>query len=270
MKLTVSARLSPPQNELFRDKLEATDIDHTFVDGGDADLLYLCGLPASRLLNRYGPLSAPLLSGERYQGRPWYFVDVIGRQGELADHRWAFNEKASFSGWLAVQHGLLVGGFSPEDISWTETGSHLDSIDAVREGMADRAGIDSMIINLAPHLLDGLEVVTSWGPWPAPPVMASRRLAPDVISQLRASLSSNEGGQWLLLDEDHLAPIVALDSLSASVATVPPRPPPSSAATPPAPAGGVERNDSGLSPGGSRGSTRAERGGGGPVIRTHE
>ncbi|MCA1735763.1 MAG: phosphate/phosphite/phosphonate ABC transporter substrate-binding protein [Actinobacteria bacterium] len=212
MKLTVSARLSPPQNELFRGKLEGTGVDHNWVEDDEPDVVYLCGLPASYLLDRYAPLAAPLLSGERYQSRSVYFVDVIGRRGETADRRWAFNEKASFSGWLAVQHGLLRHGPFPEDISWVETGSHLDSIEAVRGGRADRGGIDSIILDLVPHLLDGLEVVTTWGPWPAPPVMASRRLGPDVMSQLRSSLSSNEGGEWLLLEEDHLAPIVALSS----------------------------------------------------------
>lgn len=211
MTLLVSARLSPPQNEWFRRKLIATGTDHTWSERDTPDVLYLCGLPASHLLDRYEPLAAPLLPQERYRGRPWYFVDVIGRPGVIDDKRWAFNEKTSFSGWMAVQLGFQLERRSSADVEWVKTGSHLASIEAVQKGEADRAGIDSSILDLAPHLLDGLEVVTTWGPWPAPPVLASRQLPGEVFADLRRLFASADGGRWILLEEDHLDPIAAVE-----------------------------------------------------------
>lgn len=210
MSLTVSARLSTRQNEVFRAKLEALDLTHTWTDGRDVDLVYLCGLPASRLLDRYEPIAAPVLGGPRYREKAWYFVDVVGREGESADKRWAFNEETSFSGWLAVQHQFRVDGRSPTEVEWIRTGSHLASLEAVRSGAADRAGIDSMIIDLEPELLAGLSVVSTWGPWPSPPVMANRHLDPELRERLRDVLASPAGGTWLRLDESHLDPIIAV------------------------------------------------------------
>ena len=212
MSLTVSARLSPQQNDLFRAKLKALDLTHTWTDGPDVDLLYLCGLPASRLLDRYEPIAAAVLPGPRYREKAWYFIDVVGREGESADKRWAFNEETSFSGWLAVQHQFRVEGRSPTEVEWIRTGSHLASLEAVRSGAADRAGIDSMIIDLEPALLEGLAVVSTWGPWPSPPVMADRHLDPELRERLRDVFGSPAGGSWLPLDDGHLAPIIAVAS----------------------------------------------------------
>jgi ABC-type phosphate/phosphonate transport system substrate-binding protein len=154
-------------------------------------------------------LAAPLLSGKRYQKSPCYFVDVVGRVGDHADQRWAFNEKESFSGWLAVRQGLTDDNRSPDEIEWVKTGSHLASLEAVKGGAADRAGIDSMVIDLEPRLLSGLEVVSTWGPWPAPPLLAARQVE-DRFDELRSLFASNEGGPWISLPSDHLAPIATL------------------------------------------------------------
>jgi ABC-type phosphate/phosphonate transport system substrate-binding protein len=211
MKLSVSARLSPPQNELFRHKLEAVEVDSVSGNEEEPDIVYLCGLPASHLLDRYEPLAAPLFTQERYRRQPWYFVDVIRGQGQTAERRWAFNEKSSFSGWLAVLHGFQLERRSPAEVEWVKTGSHLASIEAVRKGDVDRAGIDSSILDLDPRLLDGLEVVTTWGPWPAPPVLASRQLDAAVVADLKHRFASTQGGEWILLGKDHLDPITAVE-----------------------------------------------------------
>jgi phosphonate transport system substrate-binding protein len=211
MRLVVSAHLSPAQNALFHQKLEAIEEEVEWTEGSDAHLLYLCGLPASHLVENYEPIAAPVLAGERYQNQPWYFVDVVGRLGAEEEQRWAFNQPGSFSGWLAVQHGFQVERRSPSTVQWIETGSHLASLDTVRKGEADRAGVDSMILDLDGTLLGGLEVVRSWGPWPAPPVMALRALDDDTRTRLRAAFASDRGGRWHLLDEDHLRPIMSVE-----------------------------------------------------------
>jgi phosphonate transport system substrate-binding protein len=219
MPLAVSAHLSDPQNELFMAKLDALELDYA-LSGASPDVTYLCGLPASHLLSDYELLAAPSLPGERYQGRPWYFVDVVARTKDAPEKTWAFNQKDSFSGWLAIQHGFMVERRSPSDVAWLETGSHRASLEAVRSGRADRAGIDSSMVDLVPDLLEGLEVVTTWGPWPAPPVLVARTLDEVLRAQLRAGFESEVGGRWLSLDSGHLAPIIAVEAgMKASHAT---------------------------------------------------
>lgn len=210
MDLVARASLSPLQNELFRRKLKAIAPGHRWGGESAPDLLYICGLAAVDLLGRYVPLAAPLLAPDRYQGRAWYFTDVVGRPGSDVDQRWAFNESDSFSGWMAVRHGLRLERRPAHDVDWIATGSHLASLEAVKQGAADRAGIDSMILDLDPTLLHGLEVLTSWGPWPAPPVMAKRRLPTKVLGDLRSAFTDATGGSWLTLEPDHLDPIMAL------------------------------------------------------------
>jgi len=210
MNLAAAALLSPPQNHLFREKLAAFRDEYMWTADGEPDLVYMCGLPALDLLDRYLPLAAPLLGAARYQARPWYFVDVVGRSGHADATRWAYNHKASFSGWRAVHFGLRLEHRAPENIEWIESGSHEASWWMVREGKVDRAAIDSMFLDLQPGVLDGLEVVNTWGPWPAPPVMAARHLTLPVLDKLRSQFQSAEGGEWLLLDEDHLDPIAAV------------------------------------------------------------
>jgi ABC-type phosphate/phosphonate transport system substrate-binding protein len=163
-------------------------------------------------------LLAPVLSLPRYQGQPWYFVDIVARDegAGLGSGRWAYNEVESFSGWLAVRHGLRLQHLDPDQLEWLRTGSHANSITAVGSGRADFAGIDSMILDLA-ALDSELTVIDSWGPWPTPPVMMSRGLDPVLGDDLAAALLGIDGDiRWLPLRPDHLDPISAV----AAAATI--------------------------------------------------
>ncbi|MCL4367944.1 MAG: PhnD/SsuA/transferrin family substrate-binding protein, partial [Actinobacteria bacterium] len=80
-----------------------------------------------------------MLQGERYQGRPIYFSDVIVRTdsplGSFADlkgHSWSFNDRNSHSGYNVTRHRLVQmretrGFFS----CVVEAGSHQRSIGLV-------------------------------------------------------------------------------------------------------------------------------------------
>ena len=204
MKIRILAGLSAPQNQLFRRWLTGSGLDTTEVaDPLDADLAFVCGLPASQMGGTHRPLLAPVLDRDRYRGRPWYFVDVVARsRTQPLNGRWAFNEVASFSGHVAVHHGLRLRGFEASE--WLPTGSHQASLEAVAQGQADLAGIDSMILDLAPY--PDLELVTSWGPWPAPPIVASRSLDPQLVTDLGRELV-DDGVSWVPVDDSHLDPI---------------------------------------------------------------
>lgn len=224
MRLVVSARLSKPQNRLFHQRLahaaeqvglvltEATEPDQ-------ADLAYVCGLPASRMLSTHYPLAGPVLASTRYQNQPWYFVDVVAREGEtgLGTGRWAYNQTSSFSGWMAVLHGLRLHHVDPDQLDWVETGSHANSLTALSNGTADLAGVDSMILDLDPHLAEGLTVIDSWGPWPTPPVMAAQSLDRGMVAELASAfLGGDESIRWVTLDPGHLEPIQVVARSTAS------------------------------------------------------
>jgi phosphonate transport system substrate-binding protein len=225
MDLSGLALLSEPQNLLFVSRFhhalkelgaKATKADHP----SEADVVYLCGLPATELLESHRPLLAPVLDTPRYQGQPWYFVDVIARNPEtaLGSGRWAYNETASFSGWVAARHGLRGQHLDPDELDWIFTGSHAASLQAVRQGRADLAGIDSMITDLAPELFIDLVVLDHWGPWPTPPVMVARKLDAGVVGDLEAALLGTDGEVlWVPIGPDHLDPIAAMRSSSTGM-----------------------------------------------------
>jgi ABC-type phosphate/phosphonate transport system substrate-binding protein len=215
MQLGALSWLSEPQNRLFNRRLAhvSNELGLEFREASGpetADLAYLCGLPASRMLNTHYPLVAPVLPAARYQNQPWYFVDVLARNEGIGvgAGRWAYNQTSSFSGWLAVRHGLRLHHVDPDQLEWTETGSHASSLAALRSGATDLAGVDSMILDLEPHLAYNVVVVDSWGPWPTPPVMAARSLDQRLVDDLVHAFLGSEGGvTWLALDPNHLEPI---------------------------------------------------------------
>ncbi|HJQ94429.1 MAG TPA: PhnD/SsuA/transferrin family substrate-binding protein [Acidimicrobiia bacterium] len=223
MQLGASSRLSEPQNRLFDRRLTAASnelgLAVTEAAGpATADLAYLCGLPASRMLSTHYPLVAPVLPAVRYQNQPWYFVDVLARNEGMGvgAGRWAYNQTSSFSGWLAVRQGLRLHHVDPDQLEWTETGSHASSLAALRSGAIDLAGVDSMILDLEPHLADNLVVIDSWGPWPTPPVMAARSLDQTLVDDLVHAFLGSEGGvNWVALDPNHLEPIEVVGRAAA-------------------------------------------------------
>jgi ABC-type phosphate/phosphonate transport system substrate-binding protein len=215
MQLAALASLSESQNRLFDKRLAHAAKEVGLVLTGatapeHADLTYLCGLPASRMLSTHYPLVAPVLSAARYQSQPWYFVDVLAREEDtgLGRGRWAYNQTSSFSGWMAVRHGLRLHHVDPDQLAWVGTGSHANSLSALREGNADLAGVDSMIVDLDSELTKDLNVIDSWGPWPTPPVMAARSLDPRLAGELASAfLGADETVAWIALGPGHLEPI---------------------------------------------------------------
>jgi ABC-type phosphate/phosphonate transport system substrate-binding protein len=216
MSLISRTYLSPIQNKFFQatwDWLaEHTNLDlHrdlAMASTDDPDVLFMCGLPTGQRIDRYEPLVAAVLAQERYGGRPIYFSDLVVRAGKTGpptpSWRIAYNDKESFSGWIAPRWGLAALGLEPDAMTWVVTGSHLVSLEAVKKGTADAAGIDSMVLDLvsgeaAPAA--GLVTIESFGPWPAPPISTSAGMDPSVRAELAGALTSmheDPGGAHLL------------------------------------------------------------------------
>jgi phosphonate transport system substrate-binding protein len=205
MSLISRTYLSPVQNRFFQATWDwlalHSDLDFhrdpVSATTDDPDVVFMCGLPTGQRIDRYEPLVAAVLAQERYGSRPIYFSDLVVRPGTVLppsrSWRIAYNDKESFSGWIAPRWGLAALGLEPDAMTWVVTGSHLVSLEAVLKGAADAAGIDSMVLDLvsgdaAPAA--GLVTIESFGPWPAPPISTSVGMDRAVRAELAGLLTS--------------------------------------------------------------------------------
>ena len=149
----------------------------------------------------------PVFDDERNQGKPVYFCDVVVRNDApiqafsgLEGGTWAYNDACSLSGYYSLLDKLAE---SSADESFFDnifcSGSHLNSIEAVLNGRADAAAIDSNVLRIrfreAPTLSKELRVVESWGPYPIQPVVVSSALPPELKQRLRSAFLSTEQDQ---------------------------------------------------------------------------
>jgi phosphonate transport system substrate-binding protein len=145
-------------------------------------------------------LAAPVMGGRRYGGKAVYFSDLVVRRAsrfstldDLRGCRFAYNERGSFSGVICVEAGMRhLGGTQGFFGAQVKSGSHIRSIDMVLAGQADTAAIDSTVIDhLAaadPSLPERLRMVTTFGPYPVPPWVASNKVHSGLQSRLRSAL----------------------------------------------------------------------------------
>jgi len=176
---------------------------------GQADIGFICGLPYVQLRRRRSPpvelLAAPVLQGERYQGKPIYFSDVIVRRAspfrhfaDLRGHSWSYNDPDSHSGYNVTRYRLVqmgeTNGFFSQVI---QAGWHQKSIKMVLEGTVDASAIDSQVLAIElrdhPEWASQLRVVDSLGPSSIQPVVADQRLPEDVKAEVRRALLTMDG-----------------------------------------------------------------------------
>lgn len=176
---------------------------------GELDLAFLCGLQYVRLADADAGgrarapvelLGAPVLSGDRYDGRPIYFSDIVVRHespyaclDDLADRRFAYNERGSHSGYVVVRYSLLARGHTPAYFGeWIATRAHARSLAAVASGEADAAAIDSHVLAALLErddtLAARLRIVGSFGPSTIPPLVVRGDLDADFKRALREVL----------------------------------------------------------------------------------
>jgi phosphonate transport system substrate-binding protein len=168
---------------------------------------------------------APVFDDERSAGRPVYFCDVIVRNdapiqtfSDLRGSAWAYNDKSSLSGYYGLLDKLAASGKDENFFgSVTCSGSHLDSIQAVLQGEADAAAIDSNVLRIrlreTPTLRNTLRVIESWGPYPIQPIVVNSNLDPNLKDQLRAAFlaTNNDDRARRVLQRFGLSHFVAVD-----------------------------------------------------------
>jgi phosphonate transport system substrate-binding protein len=171
---------------------------------GQADVGFICGLPYIQLTRQSPPpvelLAAPVLQGDRYQGKPIYFSDVIVHAdspfqsfADLRGHSWSYNDPDSHSGYNVtryrlVQMGAIHGFFSRV----VQAGWHQKSIVMVASHDIDAAAIDSQVLAIElrdhPELASQLRVIDVLGPSTIQPVVAARHLPESLKADLRTVL----------------------------------------------------------------------------------
>jgi phosphonate transport system substrate-binding protein len=118
---------------------------------------------------------------------------VLGSFDDLRGARWAFNEPTSHSGYGILRYTLATRADSATFFSEiVESGAHQRSIAWVVDGVVDASAIDSTVLEtelrLAPELASQVRVVTTLGPSPIPPLVASRALPLQVREACRQVL----------------------------------------------------------------------------------
>lgn len=168
------------------------------------EVCFVCSLPyvmfERRGLDLAVPVAAPVLQGERYEGRPIYFSDVIVHRDspyrsflDLRGRSWAYNEPLSHSGYGITRYHLVrlgeTDGFFGEVV---EAGFHQEAIRMVARKEVDGSAIDSQVLEVElrdhPELADQLRVVEALGPSIIQPVAVSRRVPEDLREEIRRVL----------------------------------------------------------------------------------
>lgn len=176
-----------------------TSFDQFELD--QADVGFICGLPYVHLTQRDPSpvelLAAPVLHGERYQGRPIYFSDVIVHKesnfhsfDDLRGSRWSYNDRDSQSGYGITRYWLIkmneTKGFFGEVI---EAGFHQKSIQMVANREVDASAIDSQVLAVELREDSGLaskiKVIESLGPSTIQPVVVRSGLPDHLKNRLK-------------------------------------------------------------------------------------
>ncbi len=168
------------------------------------DICFVCSLPYVHF-ERQGvapatPIAAPILQGDRYEGRPIYYSDVIVHKDspaesflDLRGKSWAFNEPLSQSGYGITRYHLVsigeTDGFFSEVV---DAGFHETSVRMVADGRVDASAIDSQVLAIEmrdhPDVAGNLKVVDALGPSTIQPVAVSKRFGPEFREEVREVL----------------------------------------------------------------------------------
>ncbi len=159
---------------------------------GQADMAFLCGLLYVHMARHpdcpIEVIAAPVIQGQRYQGRPIYFSDVVVHRDssyttfeDLQGCTWAYNERASHSGYNIVQYSLLQQGRTPAYFgSMLKTGGHIASLQVVLERKADATAIDSHVLDVLltrnKDIATQVRVIAMLGPSAIPPLVITKNI----------------------------------------------------------------------------------------------
>lgn len=187
------------------------------LDEGQIHAAWICGLPYIRRFDRPDSrielLAAPVMAGDRYQERPFYYSDVVVHRdspfqtfADLRGATWSYNEPGSQSGYNITRYHLAAlgetAGFFGQVI---ESGGHQNSLHLILAGEIDASAIDSTFLEweLAhqPHIADQIRIIATLGPSPIPPwviLTAVPRAIRHPLRQLLLKMHEDADGRAIL------------------------------------------------------------------------
>lgn len=169
---------------------------------GELDAAWICGYPYVKARD---PEYLDLLVAPVYHGAPLYRSLVIvpadspARRIEyLRGKVFAYSDPDSNSGYLAPRAMLAGAGYDPDRyFRFTFfTYSHVETVVAVADRMADGGAVDSYVYNLLkkhePDLAARTRLITSSRPFGFPPIVVHRNLPAEIRTRLLEALVGME------------------------------------------------------------------------------
>jgi phosphonate transport system substrate-binding protein len=235
MRLRAATYLAPCNRRLYEFVAEACGASE-LVDGGHwselasgrNDIAFVCSPPLVWLGGAVEAIAAPILTDQRFDGKPLYSSEVIVNRDssfesldDLHGARWAFNEPSSWSGYWVTLQSVRSWDFFGEVV---EAGFHERAIRMVADGEVDGAAIDCHVLGVAlrqePRLRERLRVVETLGPAPSQPVAVRSGLEERVKAQIRETLLGLQDPLMREFLVEGFAPAPDYSSIAAAIGEI--------------------------------------------------
>lgn len=179
-----------------RTYLEMNDL----INAGEVDLAFVC---TSAYIKGHDEFGMELLVGPQVNGETTYYSYLIVQKdsafqsmADLQGKVFAFTDPISLTGTMYPVYLIQQLGFTTENFFSTTffTYNHDEAIRAVETGLADGAGVDSLVFDFAvarnPDLLNHVKIIDQSPAFGIPPVIVSPKLDPDLKIELQKVLLS--------------------------------------------------------------------------------
>lgn len=168
------------------------------IERSQVDLAFVC---TSAYIAGHKDFGMELLAAPEVNGEQVYYSTLIvpaaspaKTMADLHDKVFAFTDPMSHSGRVYPTYLLQQLGTSPEAFFSRTffTYSHDRAIQAVAEGVADSAAVDSLVLDYAlarePTLAERVKIIHQSPPFGIPPVVVPPNLSPKLKAELRQLL----------------------------------------------------------------------------------
>lgn len=228
LKIGLGSRITPGENiKVYRDlvsylskktgwKIELVQTTsyaamNKSLETGKVDVAFICtGAFQKGMAQGWAEaLAVPVIKGV-----PFYFAYLISRPEivardliDLKGNSFAFTDQLSLTGFMVSDEILRGKGLAYKTFFSKTffTRSHDRSIMAVARGLADAASVDGIVFDAYmkshPELRSRLRIVRKYGPFPSPPLAASKitdRETKNVIQRLFLDMAHDREGKVIL------------------------------------------------------------------------
>jgi len=198
---------------------------HLILDN-DVDIAYICGATYVDLLPSK---KIKLLALPTVDGKPYYYSLVIAKRGaryktidDFKDKIYAMSDPESNSGSLVPRYEIDKRGYKDGHFfkRVVYTYDHGESINAVLDGFAQGASVDSVVygafLKNRPKQKKRLKIVEKFGPFPITPFVVSKDVPQAIQDKLQKSLINmgKDENTRQILDDMAIDSFIKPDNLS--------------------------------------------------------